>query len=218
MAEAVRLAHAEGSGLVVLGDAPDATTSGSTGDGTAVLAELVHHDWPHPALVTLVSPEAVSEARCRGVGATWSATLGGTRAPRIAKALTLDVQVMNLFDARFVMTGHLAENLPIDMGPAAVLRHKNVHLVVTSRSGPHFSPQLFQTAGLDPFAASVLVARSPCGFRAAYAADARRILMVRSPGCAPSDFWNYPYTRIDRPLWPWDEIDAWSAQPELIRR
>ena len=29
-----------------------------------------------------------------------------------------------------------------------------------------------------------------------------------SPGCAPSDFWNYPYTRIERPLWPWDEIES----------
>jgi microcystin degradation protein MlrC len=113
------------------------------------------------------------------------------------------------------MTGHLAENLPIDMGPAAVLRHNNVHIVVTARSGPHFSPQLFQAAGLDPFAASVLSARSPCGFRAAYAARARRIIMVRSPGCAPSDFWNYPYEQIDRPLWPWDEIDAWSPRPEV---
>lgn len=217
VADAVRLAHAEGEGLVVLGDAPDATTSGSTGDGTAVLAELIRYDWPRPALVTLVSPEAVDEAKRRGVGAAWTATLGGTRAPRIAKSLMLDVQVVNLFDARFVMTGHLAENLPIDMGPSAVLRYGNVHIVITSRSGPHFSPQLFQTAGLDPFAASVLVARSPCGFRAAYAAHARRILMVRSPGCAPSDFWNYPYTRIDRPLWPWDEIREWSPRPELIR-
>jgi microcystin degradation protein MlrC len=215
VAEAVRLAHAENDGLVVLGDAPDATTSGSTGDGTAVLAELLRYDWPRPAIVTLVSPEAVAEARQRGIGAEWTATLGGTRTPRIARSLTLPVQVANLFDARFVMSGHLAENLPIDMGPGAVLRHKNVYIVATSRSGPHFSPQLFEAAGLDPFAASVLSARSPCGFRAAYAARARRIIMVRAPGCAPSDFWNYPYTRIDRPLWPWDEIEAWTPQPEV---
>jgi microcystin degradation protein MlrC len=215
VADAVRLAHAERDGLVVLGDAPDATTSGSTGDGTAVLAELVRYDWPRPALVTLVSPEAVAEAQQRGIGAEWTARLGGTRAPRIARSMTLPVQVANLFDARFIMTGHLAENLPIDMGPAAVLRHKNVSIVVTSRSGPHFSPQLFQAAGLDPFAASVLSARSPCGFRAAYAPRARRIIMVRAPGCAPSDFWNYRYERIDRPLWPWDEIEVWLPRPEL---
>ena len=86
-----------------------------------------------------------------------------------------------------------------------VLRHGNVHIVVTSRSGPHFAPELFQAAGLDPFAAGVLVAKSPCGFRAAYAANAREILVVQAPGCAPPDFWKYDYRQIPRPLWPWDE-------------
>jgi microcystin degradation protein MlrC len=218
VADTVRQIHAENAGLVVLGDGADATTSGSTGDGTAVLAELVRYNWPRPALVTLVGPETVAEAQRRGDSAEWTASLGGTRCPRFARPLTLPVRVEKLFDARFVMTGHLAVNLPIDMGPAAVLRHGNVRIVVTSRSGPHFSPQLFQTAGLDPFAASVLVARSPCGFRAAYADRARRIVMVRTPGCAPSDYWNYPYKSIERPLWPWDEIEDWSPRPELVAR
>lgn len=215
VADAVRHAHTENAGLVVLGDGADATTSGSTGDGTAVLAELLRYDWPRPALVTLVGPETVADARERGIGAEWTATLGGTRAPHIARSLTLPVVVENLFDARFVMSGHLAVNLPIDMGPAAVLRHRNVFIVVTTRSGPHFSPQLFQTAGLDPFAASVVVARSPCGFRAAYAERARRIMMVRGTGCAPTDFWMYPYARTPRPLWPWDEVGDWTPRPDV---
>jgi microcystin degradation protein MlrC len=121
--------------------------------------------------------------------------------------MTLPVRVVNLFDARFILSGHLAEKLPIDMGRSAVLAHKNVHIVVTSRSGPHFAPQLFQTAGIDPFAASVLIAKSPCGFRAAYAEKATQIFVVRAPGCAPSDFWTRSFERISRPLWPWDEID-----------
>ena len=102
--------------------------------------------------------------------------------------------VKNLFDAKFMLSGHLAEKLPIDMGRSAVLTHGNVHIVVTSRSGPHFAPQLFQAAGLDPFAASVLIAKSPCGFRAAYAERAKQIFVVRAPGCAPSDFWTRPFT------------------------
>ena len=83
--------------------------------------------------------------------------------------------------------------------------------MVTSRSGPHFSPQLFQTAGLDTFAASVVIAKSPCGFRAAYGGHTKQILVARAPGCAPSDFWKLPFTRIPRPLWPWDEME-WSAR------
>ena len=82
-----------------------------------------------------------------------------------------------------MLSGHLGRNLRIDMGPAAVLRRGQVRLVVTTRSGPHFAPELFRAAGLDPFAAQVLQARSPCGFRAAYQAHAREVLMstLRSP-------------------------------------
>ncbi|MSQ93722.1 MAG: M81 family peptidase [Gemmataceae bacterium] len=205
-ADAVRAAHEQVDGLTVISDSADATTSGSTGDSTALLSELIKYDWPHPALVTLVGPETVAEAERRGIGAEWSASLGATRNPRDFKPITLPVRVVNAFDAKFILSGHLAEKLPIDMGRSVVLTHKNVHIVVTSRTGPHFAPQLFQTAGLDPFAASVLIAKSPCGFRAAYADRAKQIFVVRAPGCAPSDFWKLPFTRIPRPLWPWDDV------------
>ena len=216
IAEGVRAAHSLAEGLTVLGDGADATTSGSTGDGTAILAELIRHEWTRPALIPLVSPEVVEEAERRGIGAEWTVTLGGVRDTRFARPLTLMVQVVGLFDARFVLSGHLAEKLPIDMGRAAVLRHGNVYIVVTSRSGPHFAPQLFEAGGLDPFGAAVLVAKSPCGFRAAYAARAKQIFNLSSIGCAPSDFWNHPYARIPRPLWPWDEIAAWAPQPVVF--
>ena len=91
-------------------------------------------------------------------------------------------------------------------------------IVVTSRSGPHFAPQLFQASGFEPNDAQVLVAKSPCGFRAAYAPIAREIMVVAAPGCAPADFWRYEYREIDRPLWPWEEIGEWRARPSIVNR
>jgi microcystin degradation protein MlrC len=213
--EGVRAAFAEQDGLVVLSDSADSTTSGAPGDCAHLLREMLKYDWPRPALVTLVDPELVAEAEQRGVGAEFTAALGGKRDSRFSTPLTAAVRVTSLFDARFVMSGHLAKNLPIDMGRSAVLRIGNVHIIATSRTGPHFAPQLFESAGLDPFAAQLLVAKSPCGFRAAYQARARKVLVVRAPGCAPSDFWHYPYHRIPRPLWPWDEITDWSPEPTV---
>jgi microcystin degradation protein MlrC len=215
--EAVRQARAEAGGLVILSDSADSTTSGAPGDSTWVLRELLRYDWPRPAPVTLVDPEVVDEARRAGIGSDLDALLGGKRDQRFSQPIRCTARVANLFDARFVMSGHLAKNLPIDMGPSAVLRRGNVHVVVTSRTGPHFAPELFRAAGLDPFAASALVAKSPCGFRAAYAGHAREIILVRAPGCAPSDFWRYEYRNIPRPLWPWDEIDAWVPSPVVKR-
>ena len=200
-------------GLTVLSDSADATTSGAPGDSTHVLRELLRYDWPRPALVTLVAPEVVEQARHLGVGAELTASVGGRLDHRFSRPLALTAGVAHLFDARFVMSGHLARNLAVDMGPSAVLKAGNVRVVVTTRSGPHFAPELFRVAGLDPFAAALLVAKSPCGFRAAYAAHAAHIAVVRAPGCAPSDFWHYEYRHIPRPLWPWDEIDGWQPEP-----
>jgi microcystin degradation protein MlrC len=214
--EAVLLAHAQAEGLVVLGDSADATTSGAPGDSNWLLRELLAHDWPRPALVPLVAPEVVTEAARRGAGAELTTPLGGTRDARFSRPLTVRTRVERLFEARFVLSGHLGRNLAIDMGPAAVLRAGNVYIVVTSRSGPHFAPELFRAAGLDPFTAAVLVAKSPCGFRAAYAGRAARIISVSAPGCAPADFWRYEYRHIPRPLWPWDDIDVWRPAPRTF--
>ncbi len=214
--DAVRQAHEHRGGLVVLSDCADATTSGAPGDSTWLLRELLRYDWPRPALVTLVAPDVVADACHRGIGASFEGPLGGVRDNRYSTPIAFRGQVAGLFEARFLLSGHLARNLAIDMGPSAVLRSGNVHVVVTSRSGPHFAPELFQAAGLDPFGASVLIAKSPCGFRAAYGARADRIAVVQAPGCAPADFWNYDYQHRPRPLWPWEPIEAWDAKPAFV--
>jgi microcystin degradation protein MlrC len=214
--DAVREAHQLGEGLVVLSDSADATTSGAPGDSTWLLRELLKYGWPRPALVTLVAPEVVTEARRAGTGAELNIPVGGVRDARFSRPVALTARVERLFRAAFVMSGHLARNLPIDMGPAAVLRQGNVHVVVTARTGPHFAPDLFRTAGLDPFTASVLVAKSPCGFRAAYEARAKKILVVRAPGCAPADFWRYQFRHIPCPLWPWEEVEGWAPAPTVV--
>jgi microcystin degradation protein MlrC len=215
LGEAVRIAHDNAKGLVVLSDSADATTSGAPGDSNHVLRELLCYSWPRPALVPLVDPELVAEAGRLGPGADMTPLLGGKR-DRHCQPLVLPVQVERLFEARFILSGHLGRNLPIDMGPSAVLRHGAVRVLVTSRSGPHFAPELFRSAGFDPFAAAVVVAKSPCGFRAAYQVHARAILVVQAPGCAPADFWNYPYVNIGRPLWPWNDIEDFKPDP-IIR-
>jgi microcystin degradation protein MlrC len=213
LAVAVREAFETRDGLVVLSDSADSTTSGAPGDSTWVLSELLKYDWRGPALVTLVAPEVVAEAKRRGVGAELTTPLGGVRDHRFSKPLTVTARVAGIFEARFIMSGHLAKNMPIDMGSCTVLRSGQVHMILTSRSGPHFAPELFQAAGLDPFAAAVLVAKSPCGFRAAYAAKAKKIMVVKAPGCAPADFWNYPYQQIPHPLFPWEEVEGWKPVP-----
>jgi microcystin degradation protein MlrC len=216
--DAVTRASARRGGLVVLSDCADATTSGAPGDSTHLLGELLQHHWPRPALLTMVDPDLVADLATVPLNSHWAGALGGKRDRRFSVPLSVSMRLARRFEAKFVLSGHLGRNLPIDMGPSVVLAARNnVHVVVTSRPGPHFAPELFQAAGEDPFEASVLVAKSPCGFRAAYQERAALILVVNAPGCAPADFWRYEYRHITRPLWPWDDF-TWEPAPEVIRR
>jgi microcystin degradation protein MlrC len=214
--DAVARAYSNSSGLVVLSDAADATTSGAPGDSVWLLQEFLKYDWLRPVLVTVVAPDIVHEADKIGCGQTWSGHIGGLRDTRFGIRIPLSAKIENVFDARFTTTGHLG-NLAIDMGRSALLRTGQIHIVVTSKTGPHFSPLLFQAAGLDPFTAAVLDAKSPAGYRAAYATRAAAIYSVRAPGCAPSDFWKFEYKSIDHPIWPWDKIPDWQPQPIVFQ-
>ncbi|MDX1945877.1 MAG: M81 family metallopeptidase [Pirellulaceae bacterium] len=216
VSEGVRRAHENPTGLVVLSDAADATTSGAPGDSVWILREMLNYEWSRPALLTVVAPEIVAAAEGLGVGQVWAGEIGGLRDTRFGIRIPFTGRIERLFDAQFVISGHLGKNLAIDMGRSAVLRAGGIRVVVTTRSGPHFAPELFRAAGHDPFAAALVIAKSPCGFRAVYEQHAAAIYSVRAPGCAPPNYWEYDFTQIPRPLWPWDDIADWHPVPELF--
>ena len=88
----------------------------------------------------------------------------------------------------------------------------NVSVVCTSGIGAHFAAEIFQCAGLDPWEASVLIAKSPAGYRATYGQAAGLMMTVESPGCAPPRYWlpefEESFSNIRRPLYPWDDVGA----------
>jgi hypothetical protein len=145
--------------------------------------------------------------------------------------------VLRLFSGAFVIgAGHMA-GLRFDMGLSATLRLPgNTLLVVTTHNGAHFSAELFALALGTPaaeahatpaapngapelprtaFEASLLVAKSPGGFRATYGDRAAEMLSSDAPGCAPSRFWaptyDSSYAHVSQPLFPWAEELEWSA-------
>src|SRR4051794_21515425 len=104
-------------------------------------------------MVTLVDPGLVAQLEKAPAGTAWRGKVGGKRDTRFGRELEVAMTLERSFVGRFVLSGHLGKNLAIDMGTCVVLRSGDVRVVVTSRSGPHFAPELFRAAGLDPFAA-----------------------------------------------------------------
>jgi microcystin degradation protein MlrC len=176
------------------------------------------------------SASGVEAAVDVGVGSTVTTTVGGVLDHRFAEPLTLTGTVEHIFDARFQITrGHMA-GMRFNMGKAATLKLSgNTKLIMTSSNGAHFAAELF-ALGLgvndpdaDPaqlqcvFNASMVVAKSPGGFRATYGRSAALILSCESPGCAPPRFWSNTYdamyAHVRHEVFPWREpVDGFTPR------
>ena len=195
VAEAVHRAYQNDVGLTVISDAADATTSGATGDSTWLLAELLKYDWSRPALRdagcsgrSWRRPNGWARAENFTAMSAASVTIG-FRVPFRSSRWSNDCSMPSLFSA-------IRRGIRRSYGRSAVLRAGNVHVVVTKSAAARIPLRnCFRWPVSIPSRGQVLVAKSPCGFRAAYAAEAREIMVVAAPGCAPPNFWEYDYAR-----------------------
>ena len=107
--EAVATAHRHATasgGLVVIGDGPDATTSGAPGDSTWLIGECAGRAWPRGgACIPMISPTTVQAAMAVGAGQAMPAglSLGKDRATGSSRAMVLPAGslVERVFRAKF---------------------------------------------------------------------------------------------------------------------
>lgn len=211
-ADAVRLALSH-DGPVVIGDGADSTNSGSPGDSTHLLRELLlQPSIPGGALTFVVDPEVVREAKSAGVGQIIETEIGGKFSPEYSQPLALRAIVESEMPVQFTLNGHLGKNFSIDMGAGVVLRNVaetgpgDVQILVVEYSGPGSSPLLYETVGLAPRHCGIVIAKSPAGFRADYGPFVAATYLADCAGCADRKLESMPFEHVTRPLWPLDEV------------
>ena len=123
-------------------------------------------------------------------------------APVKAKAI-----VKMLSDGSFKNDGPMNAGVETSMGPTAVLRIGGIDVVTISNRIQTIDLQVFLSQGIDPTAKSVLVVKSVQHFRAAYAPIAREIVLVDSGGICSPDIARLKFTKLRRPIWPFDGIN-----------
>lgn len=192
---------------VVVADGPDATNSGACGDSTHLLRAMIAREIPGGALTIMVDPDAVAHAERAGAGAAFEFAVGAKRDNVFSQPLQVAGQVVSVQRAKYVLHGHAADNLPIDMGTSATVRIGDVTLLLVEHPGPGSSPMMYRCVGLEPRDFKIVVVKSPAGFRADFEPFAAGILLTDSPGCASPHLEKMPFTKINRPLWPLDDID-----------
>jgi microcystin degradation protein MlrC len=197
--------------MVVLCDSADATTSGSTGDSTAILAALLRASpLQVPAYVNVVDPNAVRQAIQAGIGATVTLEVGGLLAPQSFTPVTLTGHVKTISDGRFVFKGPGMRGVPHHMGRTVVLVREGLHVVVMERGVSQWDPQLYRSVGLDPADARMVQVKSPMAFRAAYEGLYDEVVVVAAPGAASPDLVSLPWRHLPRPIYPLDPETSWS--------
>jgi microcystin degradation protein MlrC len=208
--EAVRRALARPSGTVILCDSADATSSGSTGDSTAILGALLRAaPVAETVLLNVVDPQGVAQAMEAGVGATVDVEVGGALSPGYFEPVTFSGYVKTLSDGTFTFKGPGMRGVPHHMGRTAVLVQGGLHLVVMERGVSQWDPQLYRSLGLEPADARIVQVKSPMAFRAAYEGIHDEVIVVAAPGAANPDLRSLAWERLPRPMYPLDAETTW---------
>jgi microcystin degradation protein MlrC len=203
--DAIRKALKIEGGPVVLAESSDSTGSGSPGDSTGVLKELLAADLKEPAAIFVVDPEAVAQCIAAGPGGAVSVDVGGKFDRVNSKPVRVNGRVRLVSDGRWVARAR-GYNTGIEnqMGRAAVLEAGQVRILIAERSSMTVDPELFRSHGIDPLYMKIVVVKSPNGFRAAYEPIAKGIFIVDTPGVSTANLRSLPFTRVPRPIYPLD--------------
>lgn len=203
--EALRRALRGEERRVILCDSADATSSGSTGDGTAVLRAVLEAGRSDmPMLLNIVDAEVADVAARCGIGGRLRVDIGGKLAPRYSGPVTVDAHVKLLSDGEFRFKGPGMHGVTHRMGLTAVLAVGEIRIVVMSRGVSQWDPELYRSVGLEPGDARIVQVKSPAAFRAAYEGLYDEIIVVDAPGAASPNLGALPWRRLGRPVYPLD--------------
>lgn len=207
IAEARAGAGSGKKGPLVIADGTDNPGGGGYNDTTPVLQALLDAGIANVAFGTIYDPATVQQAVEAGVGAEIEVSLGGHTDPSMGAPVKAKAVVKMLSDGNFKNDGPMNAGVETAMGPTAVLRIGGIDVVTISNRIQTIDLQVFLSQGIDPTTKNVLVVKSVQHFRAAYAPIARDIVVVDSGGICSPDIARLNFTRLRRPIWPFDGIN-----------
>jgi microcystin degradation protein MlrC len=145
------------------------------------------------------------------VGATIRLEIGGKLDPRWSQPVPLEVTVTWAGEGAFTFKGPSYTGSQARMGLSAAVAAGRIRVVLMGHAAATIDPELYRSVGLEPVEAQVVVVKSPNMFRASYAPIAHEIIMVDAPGASSPNLRALPFTRLPRPLFPFDEIE-WDPE------
>ena len=213
IAQVCAVPHDPSLGPFVLSDGADSVSAGAAGDGVELAHALAAAPLPGPAYFVIADAPGAALCLAAGVGARVELSLGGTVSTRFFTSAPFEGTVVSLHDGKY---NSIYPPRPIEAGTVAVVRVDNgLHLVITEHPVPQLDLEVYGHIGVDPRTAHVLVAKSAGGYRAFFEPISRECIDVATSGPADSRLTQLPFTRITRPLFPFDPELSWSPQAQV---
>lgn len=200
-AEAVSQAMDNPAGKpVVIADAQDNAGAGASSDTVGMLEALIDGNAQGAVLGLLDDPEVAAQAHDTGVGAEFSAALGGKSGQDGQRPYEARFRVEALSDGVFPFTGVMYGGNVAELGPTCVLRvldtTADVRVVVGSTRCQALDLAIFNHIGIDPVRQKIVVVKSSVHFRADFDPIASRTLVAEAPGAHPCRLDNVTYYNL----------------------
>ena len=196
------------SGHIILADHGDNSASGGTQDVMSVIEEALKQELDQACAGPICDPHCVDAMIAAGVGNEVTLDLGGKiDMPAMGlkgKPLRISGRVKAITDGQFTVTGPMATGSIVRMGRTAVLDTGKMLIVVSEKRSEPYDLGVFTHCGIDPRRMKYVLIKSRQHFRAGFEPIAKHIVMCDGDGCTASDLALFKYSRIKRPLYPFD--------------
>jgi microcystin degradation protein MlrC len=208
-------------GPTLLVEPSDNIGGGAPGDGTGILRALLRHGVGNAGVI-LNDPQAVARLAAHAPGERLTLELGGRGSSLDPGPVPLEIELMRRSDGRFTLEdprSHLASmgGSQVQMGPSAVVQHRGITLLLTSRKTPPFDLGQWRSQGVEPSGYAFIGVKAAVAHRRAYDTIAAASYTVGTPGPCSSDLTSLPFVRIARPIYPLDELPGAPASAEEAR-
>ena len=193
---------------VVIADHGDNCGAGGSADDLTVLDEMLKQGLTGIIAGPIWDPAAVEQLINVGEGAEVSLTVGGkTDVPaidQIGHSLQCHGTVRKVTNGRFIIEGPMQTGLEVNLGRSVVLDTGEANLLICEERWEPYDPGCFTHAGLSPEDHNYILIKSRQHFRATFESIARHIVLAAGPGVCSSDYSQFNFINLKRPIFPLD--------------
>jgi microcystin degradation protein MlrC len=177
-------------------DTQDNPGCGGSGDTTGILQSLIEQDIKKVLIVSICDPDTVKNLTNNSIGDEVTIELGGKVTSETCQPVKQRAQILNKCTGEINATGPFYQGCQLSLGQCALLRIKEIDIIVTSTNVQAADQAIIRHFGIEPTDYGIIVLKSSVHFRADFSALADDILLIESPGLNVSNLKKLDYQHL----------------------